>query len=254
MVKAIEVEDLTVGYDGNVVLENVTMDIDDKEFFGIIGPNGGGKSTLLKAITGLLRPIRGEVRIYGEPPSTGYRHLGYVPQHAEFDRDYPISVWEVVLMGRRSRRGIRPLYSEEDKDAAKEALETVEMYDLRDRHISKLSGGQRQRVFMARALASKPRILLLDEPTSSMDPQVQRNLYDFLHQLNEEVTIVLVTHNIGVVSSYVDRVACLNRYAYEHDEELLTKEMLEKSYQCPVEILTHGEVPHRVLAPHRKEK
>ena len=153
-------------------------------------------------------------------------------------------------MGRLSHRGNAPGYSGEDKETAMEALNSVEMLDFKDRQIDDLSGGQRQRVFIARALACQPQILLLDEPTASVDTKIQSNLYDLLADLNDRITIVIVTHDIGVVSSRVTRVACLNRRLVAHDEKTLTKEELEETYLCPVELIAHG-LPHRVLEEHQ---
>jgi len=248
---AIEVSGLTVVYDDLVALENVNLTVMEGDFFGIIGPNGGGKTTLLKSMAGLINPVKGHIRIFGLPPSEAGTLIGYVPQYADYDRAYPISVEEVVLMGRRRCRGRKPFYSREDREEAERALELLEIIDLRDRKISDLSGGQRQRVYLARAIVSRPRILLLDEPTASIDKKIQSNFYDFLKRLNREVTIVMVTHDIGVVSSYVNKIACLNRRIYTHEDRLITKEMLEESYQCPVELIAHG-IPHRVFAEHNE--
>jgi len=251
---AIQVNDITAGYDHEAIIENINCTIYDGDFFGIIGPNGGGKSTLLKIILGLLSPTKGFIHIYSQPPKIGRKHIGYVPQYAEYDKQYPISVWDVVLMGRRSIRGIHPLYSSEDKQATLEALKKVKMEEYKKRHIGELSGGQRQRVFIARALVSNPRILLLDEPTASIDKDLQLNFYTLLKELNKTVTIVLVTHDIGVISSYVNRVACLNHFMFTHDDDkMISKEMLEKTYSCPVDLIAHG-VPHRVLDEHKQKK
>jgi len=250
---AIELKNLSAGYDNDIVIEKINCHIYEGDFFGIIGPNGGGKSTLLKIILGLLNPTKGTVKIYGKIPKIGRKNIGYVPQYSEYDKHYPISVWDVVLMGRRSIRGVHPLYSSDDKKATIEALKKVSMLDYKKRHISELSGGQRQRVFIARALVSNPRILLLDEPTASIDKDLQINFYNLLKELNKNVTIVLVTHDIGVISSYVNRVACLNRFMFTHDDEkMISKEMLEKTYSCPVDLIAHG-VPHRVLDDHEKK-
>jgi len=251
---AIQVNDITAGYGHEPIIENINCTIYDGDFFGIIGPNGGGKSTLLKIILGLISPTKGSIQIYGQLPKIGRKHIGYVPQYAEYDKQYPISVWDVVLMGRRSIRGIHPLYSSDDKQATLEALQKVKMDDYKKRHIGELSGGQRQRVFIARALVSDPKILLLDEPTASIDKDLQMNFYNLLKELNKTVTIVLVTHDIGVISSYVNRVACLNHFMFTHDDEkMISKEMLEKTYSCPVDLIAHG-VPHRVLDEHKQKK
>lgn len=251
---AIDVNSVSAGYNGDIIIEDVTFQIQQKDFFGIIGPNGGGKSTLLKAILGLIPIQKGQIHIFGKPPQKGRKYIGYVAQYAEFDRRFPISVWDVVLMGRRSIRGLSPWYTEQDKQSAEHALETVEMLDYKHRHISELSGGQRQRVFIARALAGNPKILLLDEPTASVDKDMQETIYQFLKEINKKITIVLVTHDIGVLSSYVNRVSCLNRYLFTHDDDrYISQEIIEKAYSCPVELIAHG-VPHRVLVDHDKEK
>ncbi len=249
---AIELKNISAGYDNDIVIENINCNIYDGDFFGIIGPNGGGKSTLLKIILGLLNPIKGTIKIYGQLPKIGRKNIGYVPQYSEYDKHYPISVWDVVLMGRRSIRGMHPLYSSDDKKATIDALKKVNMLEYKKRHISELSGGQRQRIFIARALVSNPNILLLDEPTASIDKDLQINFYNLLKELNKKVTILLVTHDIGVISSYVDRVACLNHFMFTHDDEKsISKEMLEKTYSCPVDLIAHG-IPHRVLSKHNK--
>jgi len=249
---AIELKNIYAGYNNDVVIENINCNIYNGDFFGIIGPNGGGKSTLLKIILGLLNPYKGSIHIYGQSPKIGRKNIGYVPQYTEYDKQYPISVWDVVLMGRRSIRGIHPLYSIDDKKATNEALKKVNMIKYKKRHINELSGGQRQRVFIARALVSNPKILLLDEPTASIDKELQINFYNLLKELNKKVTILLVTHDIGVISSYVNRVACLNHFMFTHDDErMISKEMLEKTYSCPVDLIAHG-VPHRVLYEHHK--
>jgi len=247
---AISINNLSAGYDAETIIEDVTIQIKQKDFFGIIGPNGGGKSTLLKAILGLIPIQKGTIRIFGKPPDQARKYIGYVAQYAEFDKHFPISVWDVVLMGRRSKRGIFPRYSVEDKKEAERALQMVDLLKYKHRHISELSGGQRQRVFIARAMAANPRILLLDEPTASVDKDMRETIYQFLQEINKEITIVLVTHDIGVLSSYVNRVSCMNRYLFTHDDDrYISKEMIEKAYSCPVELIAHG-VPHRVFVDH----
>lgn len=251
---AISITNLSAGYDAETIIEDVTIDIYQKDFFGIIGPNGGGKSTLFKAILGLIPIKQGNILIFGKTPRKGRKYIGYVPQYAEFDRGFPISVWDVVLMGRRSSRGLFPYYSQKDKTEAEKALAMVKLLDYKHHHISELSGGQRQRVYIARALTSNPKILLLDEPTASVDKEMRETIYQFLKEINKNMTIVLVTHDIGVLSSYVNRVSCMNRYLFTHDDDrYISKEMIEKAYSCPVEIIAHG-LPHRVLAHHKEDQ
>jgi len=242
-------EDVWVQYNGVTVLEDITLSVQNRDFLGIIGPNGGGKTTLLKVILGLIKPNRGRVTVLGGPPEEGRRFIGYVPQLTQFDREFPATALDVVLMGRLGRKGLLRRYTEEDMEIAYKALESVEILDLKDRQVGKLSGGELQRVFLARALAADPKILLLDEPTASIDEPTKTELYELLKGLNREITIILVSHDIGVISSYVDKIACLNRRLFYHGSKEITAETIEETYRCPVELLAHG-VPHRVLKKH----
>ncbi|MDI9394592.1 MAG: ABC transporter ATP-binding protein [Euryarchaeota archaeon] len=252
MGKVIELEDVWVRYGNQIILEAVNLELKEANgLLGIIGPNGGGKTTLLKVLLGLLKPCKGNVKIFGKPPEKSRNLVGYVPQYRHFDFDFPINVWEVVLTGRLSQTGFLKKYSEEDKKAAEEALKTVEMFQLKDRQIGKLSGGQRQRVFIARALAANPKLLLLDEPNSGLDPHMQDELYRLLNKLKREMAIIMVTHDLSAVSVYVDRIACLNRTLHYHNSKEIPIEYLEATYQCPIELIAHG-VSHRVLDRHRE--
>jgi len=249
----ISVRHLWAGYDNQPVLEDINLSIKKLDFIGLIGPNGGGKTTLLKVLLGLLSPTRGEVRILGKSVQEGRRHIGYVPQVVEFDRDFPISVWEVTRMGRLGKRRLLQRYSTEDDEIVAGALRRVGMLDLRHRPIGELSGGQRQRAYIARALATEPKILLLDEPTASVDPQVRASIYKLLSHLNDHVTILMISHDMSAISSHVKTVGCLNRQLFYHGEKQITPDMLEAAYQCPIDLIAHG-VPHRVFPEHVSEE
>lgn len=247
--EVISIQHLWAGYEHESVLEDVSLTVYNLDFVGLIGPNGGGKTTLIKVLLGLLPPTRGAVRIVGSSVQEGRRHIGYVPQLVQFDRSFPITVWDVVRMGRLGRRRLLKRYTAGDDEIVAEALRDVDMLDFRDRPLAELSGGQQQRVYIARALATEPKILLLDEPTSSVDSQVSTSIYELLAQLNEHTTIIMISHDMNVISSYVKSVGCLNRRLFYHREKQLTAAMLEEAYQCPVDLIAHG-VPHRVLADH----
>ena len=248
--EVVKLEDIWVDFDGTSILEGINLSIEGNDFLGIIGPNGGGKTTLLKVILGLITPSRGRVLVLGQPPYKSRNNIGYVPQHNLFDRDFPISVCEVVLMGCYGKTGLLKGYSRDDKKRVQNVLQTVGMLDCKDRQIGKLSGGEQQRVLIARALVGEPKVLLLDEPTASVDPAMQTELYELLERLKQRMAIVLVSHDIGAVSIYVDKIACLNQQLYYHGSKEISSEILEATYKCPVQMIAHGTVPHRVLKEH----
>jgi len=250
---SLNLDGVWAGYGSNVVVKDVTLAVEENEFLGIIGPNGGGKTTLLKVILGLLKPRSGTVSVLGLPPARARQYIGYVPQHIQYDRQFPIKVWDVVLMGRMGKLGRRPFYSKKDREAAMDALSQIQMDDFRDTRLSKLSGGQQQRVLIARALCTEPKLILLDEPTASIDKKMQTSIYELLLELNENATIILVTHDIGILSAYVKKIGCINKEFIYHGTKELTKEMVEATYECPVDIIAHG-LPHRVFSDqHRHE-
>ena len=245
---AVELSGVTLARRGVRVLEDVTLRIEPRDYLAILGPNGGGKSTLLKVILGLLEPDRGSVRVFGRPPRRARGLVGYGPQRAEFDLEVPIRVFDVVLMGRlRSARWGR--VGPDDRAAARAALEQLEMQELAGLPIGALSGGQLQRVLIARALAQRPRLLLLDEPTASLDERIGRSVWEVFEELAASMAVVVVSHDIGAISRYVRGVACLNRRLHAHPSKELTSELLEATYGCPVDLLAHGH-PHRVLDHH----
>ena len=246
---AIDVKDVWFSYDGHPVLTGVTLHIEQRDFLAILGPNGSGKTTLLKMLLGVLKPERGTIHILGREPSKVTDRIGYVPQDTNINKEFPISVMDVALMGRLGHAGRARRYSAEDRKITQDALERVKMWEYRARPIGKLSGGQRQRVFIARALTAHPAILFMDEPTASVDQEFQTELYDFLKELNASMTVVVVSHDLSVLSSYVKSVACLNRTLFFHNAAEITHEMIDNAYHCPVDLIAHG-VPHRVLRKH----
>jgi zinc transport system ATP-binding protein len=250
---AISLEHVYFSYEQRSILEDVTMRVASGDFLGIIGPNGGGKSTLLKLILGMLAPDRGRIQVLGETPGKAHTRIGYVPQNVNQNLQFPIAVLDVVLMGRLARRRLGRPYSREDHEIARSCLQEVEMTGFADRPMAQLSGGERQRVIIARALSTRPEILLLDEPTSSIDPHFEEDLFGILERLNQQITIVLVTHDIGVISRHVRSIACLNHTLVCHPDGQITADMLDATYQCPVDLIAHG-LPHRVLHRHPEDE
>ncbi len=239
----VELKDVTFGYRAEPVIEHVNLEIGEGDFIGMIGPNGGGKSTIIRIIMGLITPWSGEVII---PRET---NIGYLPQTHIFDSRFPISVLEVVLSGLLKTRGITARVSKKDKADAMTVLEKVGMSDFAGRSIGDLSGGQMQRVFIGRALISKPHLLILDEPVTYVDNRFEQELYNLLEILSRETAIVLVSHDVGQIVSSVKTIACVNRNLHYHPNNQITEEILE-SYNCPIDLITHGHVPHRVLHSH----
>ncbi len=250
---ALQIENLSVYYGQTPAITGVCLDVLEGEYLGIIGPNGGGKSTLLKAILGLIPLSSGTVRIYGKEAKGNRTMLGYVPQFSNVDKRFPITLGEVVLTG-RMKAGLSPFfrYSKDDREAVSAILEKIGIAQLENRQISELSGGEFQKMLIARALAMKPKILLLDEPTASVDASSQDQIYELLEELNENMTIILVTHDLLAVSSQVRRLACLNGRLVYHGEPELSEQVVNSLYGCPVDLIAHG-VPHRVLREHGEE-
>ncbi|WP_308253783.1 metal ABC transporter ATP-binding protein [Geminocystis sp. GBBB08] len=242
----IKLSNIYVNYGKKNVLENINFQVNELDFIGIIGPNGAGKSTLLKTLLGLISPLSGQISIMNYPVSQGRKYIGYVPQVLEFDQAFPILVEDVVRMGRLSKKHLFKRYNSKDEEIVTHCLEQVGMIELRGRSIGELSGGERQRVYIARALASQPSILLLDEPTANVDSKIQKNIYELLKELNEYITILLISHDLGVISTYVKTIACLNRTLHYHQDKIITSTMIQETYQCPINLIAHG-IPHRIL-------
>lgn len=243
----IEVRDLSFSYGVLPVLEGVSLQVEDGEFLGIVGPNAGGKSTLLKLILGLLDPQFGHVAVLGKRPQEVTRQLGYVPQYPSFPRDFPVSVEQAVLLGRfgyRSRPGwlgalIPGGYGKADRQAAHSALDEVEAADLAGRQVGSLSGGQLQRVLLARALVCEPTVLILDEPTANIDLRLESDIFDLLKRLNARMTILVVSHDVGYISSYISRVACVNRTLACHGTDAIDGAVIRDLYAEPVRMVAH---------------
>ncbi len=247
----VSIDNLWIFREEHAILEDINLKLERADFLGLIGPNGGGKSTLLKVMLGLIKPDNGRIRIFGLEPEAARARMGYLPQKTIFDQNFPIKVLEVVQMGRFSKTGLFRRYGPADRNAAFRALEEVGMEDRADREIGALSGGEQQRVFVARSLVSDPELLLLDEPTAGVDSSQQTEFYELLCHLNQDmgIAIVLVSHDITAISKYVGKIACLNQRLYYHGSKELTNEDIEKAYGCPVEMIAHG-TPHRVLRKH----
>jgi len=251
----IEFNDVSFSYNGQQVLQDVSLRIEHKDFVAMIGPNGGGKTTLLKLILGLLAPDKGTVRVNGKSPGDASPCIGYVPQNVNINSHFPISALDVVLMGKLEPKKHWTRKSSSDRQDAMAALQRLGMAEHAEKKIGELSGGQRQRVFIARALVTQPLLLLLDEPTASIDTKGRTDFFKLLKELNSDITVLVVSHDLLVISRYVKSVACMNKRLHYHHHAEITGEMLETMYPCateevcPVELVAHG-LPHRVLKKH----
>ncbi|MFA6183614.1 MAG: metal ABC transporter ATP-binding protein [Parcubacteria group bacterium] len=243
----IEIDNVSFSYDNqNNALENVTLQIHQGDYIGLVGPNGSGKTTLIKLIVGLLSPKNGTIKIFGKNINDfrDWHKIGYVPQTlANFDKNFPVTVAEVVLMGRYSKKGLLTRVNEEDKKLVQESLKKVEMVKYGNRLIGELSGGQMQRVFIARALASQPEVIFLDEPTAGIDEQSQKEFYKLLQKLNKKmgITLVIVSHDIQKMTQEVMHMVCVNRSLTCHTtpEEFIRESQSSNIFGQDVKIITH---------------
>lgn len=247
---ALNISNLTARYGKHIALHNVNITVSKGEFLAVIGPNGGGKSTLLKAILGLT-PYEGKIEIFSQSKITD---MGYVPQISLAEKKFPISVLEVVLTGFH-KKTLNPFfkYSLTQKKDAMAMLERLGIEKLADRQIEELSGGEFQKTLLGRALIANPDILLLDEPTANIDPSSAKTIYALLKELNKTITIVMATHDLFAVSDGVTKLACLNKTLVYHGEPKLTIDTMDNLYGCPVDLIAHG-VPHRVFGHHEEDK
>ena len=235
----IEIKNLYFSYENNTpVLENVNLSFRELESACIVGPNGGGKSTLLFLLLGLLKPTRGSIKVFGKSPVEAREQIGYMPQYIELDQEFPVCVEDVVLMG-RLRNSFWGRYSRKDRDVAHEAMKELAVEHLAKRPFSDLSGGQRQRVLIARALTCDPKLLLLDEPTANIDPGIQEQFYEILYKLNKRMSILTVSHDLGFVSNKIDSVICVNRNVHIHPTNELDGNMITEIYGYDVSMIRH---------------
>lgn len=239
MKTVISVERMSFSYNGISALEDVSLTVNEKDFISIVGPNAGGKTTLVKLFLGLLKPTRGSVLVFGKSPVKVRHRIGYTPQQASLDHLFPINVMDVVLTGCLGGNRLLSRYHKRDRIAAENTLNQVDMWAHRDRSFCELSGGQRQRVLIARALAASPDLLLLDEPTANVDARIETDFYELLKTLNQQMTIVMVTHDLGFVSRYVNRVACVNRRLVMHATSDITGEMINDIYNFDTQMVRH---------------
>lgn len=288
----IEIKNLSAGYDGRTVLHDVNLSIHERDFLGIIGPNGGGKTTLIKCILGLLKPTGGEIRFNvpekasiqtstegtSTETSTGristetsieeasakssaqsslqrssaksQLFLGYLPQYSTIDRKFPISVEEVILSGLSIQKSLTSRFTPEQREKGKQIIARMGLEGLESRSIGQLSGGQLQRALLGRAIISDPAVLILDEPSTYIDKRFEARLYELLAEINKECAIILVSHDIGTVLQQVKCIACVNETLDFHPDTGVTTEWLERNFNCPIELLGHGTLPHRVLGEH----
>lgn len=246
----IQLKNVFAGYEDQEVLHDVSLTIFDKDFLGIIGPNGGGKTTLVKLILGLLRPQRGEVKLYRKGQEVKDLKTGYLPQYNTFDKKFPISVRDVILSGLHSNHRVLHCFGKADKNRTTQILEMLDLSDYADRAIGELSGGQRQRVLIGRALICQPEVLVLDEPSTYIDQSNQEKLYELLSRINCNCAVVLVSHDIGTVLRNVRNIACVDKLVHYHPVSEVDDKTLEESFGCPFQLVAHGHVPHRILEEH----
>ena len=226
----IRIEHLSAGYDQKEVLHDINLTIYSDDYLGIIGPNGGGKTTLMRLILGLKKPTEGSIRFYKDNKEVKEITMGYLPQYNDLDKQFPISVYEVVLSGLSKSKGLFARYTQAQHQQVLDTLNRMQLTDLKDRHIGALSGGQLQRVLLARAIVSKPDVVILDEPNTYIDRRFQKQMYEMLEQINKECAIVIVSHDIAEVLNNVKHIACVNHHLHYHATADMPREKLEEHF------------------------
>jgi zinc transport system ATP-binding protein len=242
-----EMHSLSASYGANVVLQEVDLKVNENDFIGVIGPNGGGKTTLLKVILGLVKPSEGKIVFNNELLNNN--SIGYLPQMSTGDINYPVTVTDIILSGLMIRKGIISRMSSSDKTRAMKVMDELGLEEMTNSTLNELSGGQMQRVFLGRAIIGNPRLLLLDEPGNFVDTTFENDFYEKLRDLNKRMAILMVSHDVGTISSHIKSFACVNRSLHYHPSHEITNEDL-LAYGCPIQLVTHGDVPHTVLKHH----
>lgn len=243
----LEMKSVSVAYGSNTVLQDVSLKVFDNDFIGVIGPNGGGKTTLLKVILGLVKPITGKLVFNQELLNNN--KIGYLPQMSTSDNSFPVTVKDVILSGLMMRKGLISRMTTQDRMKASQVIGELGLAELSGSSLTELSGGQIQRVLLGRAVIGDPRLLLLDEPGNFVDANFEADFYEKLRVLNRRMAILMVSHDIGTISAYIKSFACVNRQLHYHPSSEITNEEL-LAYGCPIQLITHGEVPHTVLKKH----
>lgn len=244
----ISLHDITVKYQSTTAIKQASLEIYDDDFIGIIGPNGGGKTTLVKAILGSV-PYSGYIGYAPELFECGHRLIGYLPQHSDIDTRFPISIREVVMSGLQAVKGFRGRYGVKEQAKAEALMEMAHIAHLADKQLGEVSGGERQRALLCRAVIVEPKLLILDEPTNFVDNRFENELYTLLQELNKRMAIVMVSHDIGTITSVVKSIVCVNRSVHRHNSNIITAEQLE-NYDCPIQVISHGHIPHTILGQH----
>lgn len=251
MNKLIELRNITAAYGNKTVLKNISLDVWENDFLGIIGPNGGGKTTLLKIILGLLQPVEGSLHFFSNGKKVPTLKMGYLPQYNMIDKKFPISVREVISSGLSSEKPLFRGFNKAQNKRIEEVLDLMGLSDLSSRAIGELSGGQLQRVLLGRSIVSRPQLLILDEPSSYVDKRFESHFNGLLSDINKESAIILVSHDIGTILPMVNNIACVNETLHYHPGSDISEEWLGHAYACPIELIAHGDLPHRVLKAHK---